>query len=66
MYMRKLPIGIQDFEYIRKNNFVYADKTDYISSLARNGKVYFLSHIPFLNSILQARIILLPMRFKKR
>ncbi len=42
MDIRKLPIGIQDFEYIRKNNFVYADKTAYISSLARNGKVYFL------------------------
>ena len=30
----KYPIGIQDFEYIRQNNFVYVDKTAYrISSI---------------------------------
>lgn len=41
--MRKLPIGIQDFNYIRINNFLYIDKTQYIYELAANGKVYFLS-----------------------
>lgn len=41
--MRKLPVGIQDFNYIRTNNFHYIDKTQYIYELASNGKVYFLS-----------------------
>ena len=39
--MRKLPIGIQDFEYLRTNNFVYVDKTQYIYQLLQ-GKPYFL------------------------
>ncbi|MDR0938536.1 MAG: AAA family ATPase, partial [Mediterranea sp.] len=42
MNSRPLPIGIQDFEYIRKNNFVYVDKTEYIYRLAYQGKPYFL------------------------
>ena len=41
--MRKLPIGIQDFEKIRKEKFVYVDKTDYIYHLVQSGKPYFLS-----------------------
>ena len=28
--MRKLPIGIQDFEKIRQNDFLYVDKTKYV------------------------------------
>jgi len=40
--MRKLPIGIQDFEYLRTNNFVYVDKTQYVYQLAHYGKPYFL------------------------
>jgi hypothetical protein len=27
MVFRKMPIGIQDFEYIRREGFVYVDKT---------------------------------------
>ncbi len=27
---RKLPIGIQNFEKIRKDGFVYVDKTSYV------------------------------------
>jgi hypothetical protein len=42
MNSRPLPIGIQDFEYIRKNDFVYVDKTEYIYRLAYQGKPYFL------------------------
>jgi len=38
---RKLPIGIQDFEDLRKNNYVYVDKTQYIYQLLQ-GKPYFL------------------------
>ncbi len=41
--IRKLPIGIQDFENIRKENFLYVDKTEYIYKLAHEGKPYFLS-----------------------
>jgi hypothetical protein len=39
---RKLPIGIQDFEYLRTNNFLYVDKTQYIYQLMQHGKPYFL------------------------
>jgi len=40
--MRKLPIGIQDFEYLRTNNYVYVDKTQHIYQLLQHGKPYFL------------------------
>lgn len=37
------PIGIQNFEDLRKNEFVYVDKTHHIHRLASTGKYYFLS-----------------------
>jgi len=40
--LRKLPIGIQDFEYLRTNNFLYVDKTQYVFQLMQHGKPYFL------------------------
>ena len=40
--LRKLPIGIQDFEYLRKDNCLYVDKTQYIYQLMQHGKPYFL------------------------
>jgi hypothetical protein len=40
--MRKLPIGIQDFEKLRNGNFVYVDKTQYVYQLAQLGVPYFL------------------------
>ena len=40
---RKLPIGIQDFEDLRKNGYIYIDKTEHIYNLISNGKPYFLS-----------------------
>jgi hypothetical protein len=40
--MRRLPVGIQDFEYLRTNNFVYVDKTQYVYQLLQHGKPYFL------------------------
>lgn len=43
MSNRKLPIGIQAFEDIRKGDYVYVDKTPYIWNLVERGKVYFLS-----------------------
>ena len=39
----KYPIGIQTFENIIEDGFVYVDKTDMVYSLATEGKVYFLS-----------------------
>ena len=41
--VRKLPIGIQDFESIRKDGYLYVDKTKYIYELVHTGKSYFLS-----------------------
>ena len=40
---RKLPIGIQDFEKIRNEGYVYVDKTEYIYRLAQSGVPSFLS-----------------------
>jgi hypothetical protein len=37
------PVGMQDFQYIRQNGFVYVDKTDLIHHLARTSKYIFLS-----------------------
>lgn len=37
------PIGIQDFEGLRKDGYVYVDKTESIHRLAATGKYYFLS-----------------------
>ena len=31
--MRKLPVGIEDFKYIRTEDFYYVDKTELISDL---------------------------------
>lgn len=39
----KYPIGIQNFEEIRKGGYLYIDKTDLIYNLVDNGKYYFLS-----------------------
>ena len=37
------PIGIQNFEDLRSNDYVYVDKTYHIHRLASTGKYYFLS-----------------------
>ena len=39
----KLPIGIQSFEKIRTDDFLYVDKTEYIYKLVHNNIPYFLS-----------------------
>ncbi|MCC6093733.1 MAG: ATP-binding protein [Eubacterium sp.] len=41
--IRKLPIGIQSFEKLRDDNYLYVDKTKYIWDLVNQGGVYFLS-----------------------
>ena len=37
------PIGIQDFASIRRDGYVYVDKTELVYKLANTGKYYFLS-----------------------
>ena len=39
----KYPIGIQDFERIIQDGYVYVDKTDLVYRLANEGHIYFLS-----------------------
>lgn len=39
----KYPIGIQNFEKIREEGFLYVDKTAWIYRLANEGSYYFLS-----------------------
>lgn len=39
----KYPIGIQTFEKIRKEGYVYIDKTDLIYELVTTGQYYFLA-----------------------
>ena len=41
--MEKLPIGIQSFEDLRTNGYIYVDKTEIIHRIASSGKAYFLS-----------------------
>ena len=40
---RKLPIGIQTFDEIRNNGYLYVDKTAMVFRIASEGKTYFLS-----------------------
>ncbi|MDR1625666.1 MAG: ATP-binding protein [Spirochaetia bacterium] len=42
MNARKLPIGIQDFEGLRTDGYLYVDKTAYVFKMASEGKPYFL------------------------
>ena len=39
----KYPIGIQNFEKLRKEGFIYVDKTELIYQLVTTGSYYFLS-----------------------
>ena len=40
---RKLPLGIQGFEGLRNDGYIYVDKTESIYRLVHEGKPYFLS-----------------------
>ena len=40
--MMKYPIGIQTFNQIIEDHYVYVDKTDLVYSLIKGGKIYFL------------------------
>lgn len=39
----KYPIGIQNFEKIIEDGYVYLDKTGLVYDLVHNGTIYFLS-----------------------
>ena len=41
--MTKYPIGLQNFQGLREDGYVYVDKTVYVYELATSGKYYFLS-----------------------
>ena len=41
--MMKYPIGVQSFEQLISDCYVYVDKTDLIYQLVKTGKIYFLS-----------------------
>ena len=41
--LMKYPIGIQNFEDLRRNGYKYVDKTNFVYKLADEGKYYFLS-----------------------
>ena len=48
--MSKLyPIGIQDFEDLRKKDYIYVDKTALIYQLVSSGKYYLLSRFLLQN-----------------
>ena len=40
---KKLPLGIQNFEKIRTEGYLYIDKTEYVYKLALAGIPYFMS-----------------------
>lgn len=41
--VRRYPIGIQDFEQLRRNGYVYVDKTGLVYRLVSSGQIYFFS-----------------------
>ena len=41
--LRKYPLGIQSFDHIRTDGYVYIDKTALVYEIATSGKYYFLS-----------------------
>ncbi|MCM1138264.1 MAG: AAA family ATPase [Muribaculum sp.] len=43
MKLIKCPIGIQTFEKIRKENYIYVDKTKFVYDLATRSQYYYLS-----------------------
>ena len=42
-FSRKIPIGVQSFEVMRNDKFLYVDKTPFLFKLATSNRVYFLS-----------------------
>ncbi len=42
-WMKKYPIGIQDFQELRTGGYLYIDKTEHTYNLLESGKYFFLS-----------------------
>ena len=42
-FSRKLPIGIQSFEKLRRDGYLYVDKTAFVRQLIQSSNPYFLS-----------------------
>ena len=42
MSLQKLPAGIQIFEIIREDGYLYVDKTEHLVNMIDNGRIYFL------------------------
>lgn len=40
---RRYPIGIQNFEDLRNNGYIYVDKTEFVYRLTHTNSVYFLN-----------------------
>jgi len=43
--IRKFPIGIQNFESLINDGYVYVDKTALVYRMATTGRYYFLSAV---------------------
>ena len=43
MQQMKYPIGVQDFESLRKDGYLYVDKTHLVYDIVSKGRYYFLS-----------------------
>jgi hypothetical protein len=43
MTFKELPIGTQDFQILRENDYLYVDKTKHIHRMIKKGRIYFLS-----------------------
>lgn len=42
-YKRKYPVGIQNFEKLREDGFLYVDKTALVYQMVKSGSYFFLS-----------------------
>jgi hypothetical protein len=39
----KLPLGLQIFETVRKDGYIYVDKTRHLINLIDSGRIWFLA-----------------------
>ena len=42
-FTRKLPVGVQSFEKLRRDDYLYIDKTAFVWNLIKSSNPYFLS-----------------------
>ena len=64
---RRLPVGIQSFKEIRRNNYAYVDKTEIVWNLVNRGKKYnYLSRPRRFGKSLLVRYVADLFRGKKR